>query len=262
MKICNECMQIVAASTEACPDCKSANFTLLSNDGSVRKEQVASLKRNKPLRSQRPQKIKRQRYRRGINWSRLKKWQPLNFFLATSFVVTVALNTTVWGGSGNPLDARNYFKGDLKAVGLTPLTDGFRYEAGDYLFVLVQEEESGQICYAETACSASVFVGNLGDRPINFPEAQMCLKTAERHLASRAPAYDPNNGFFSYIINPGPVGNDWSVLFGGQNLNGLWFIQEGEVLEEFYYGTCGEPGGAWFRFKLDAVQVPLYPSDS
>jgi hypothetical protein len=109
MKICNSCMQITGAASEKCPVCKMNDFTSLSADGARREKEIRQLKKSQGLPTKPSKNIRRIRYRLGSGGNGALR--SLFVFVASSLVLSVVLNSTIWSSPGNRLDIRTWFQG-------------------------------------------------------------------------------------------------------------------------------------------------------
>ena len=176
--------------------------------------------------------------------------RSIGTFVLGSLVLSVILNSTIWGGPGNPLDARNLLDLRWDRLGMTPLTDGFRYEVGGYLFFSNQLSDPEYHACSEAGCYLQVYIFNTTDSPKEFPMGYMCLKTNKAHYAGATQFFPP--GPTLELINPGvPDFKEGTLLtFLDTQVIAGWDVSEDEQPEEIYYGTCGDPSSAWFRFKV------------
>ena len=182
--------------------------------------------------------------------------------LASSLALAVGLNSTIWSSPGNPLDLRTYLKSDFLAFGATQATSGLLATNGDYVFSRQKEElaevaspsSEAELGYVvQTGVTQVVAFHNRGTAPIPFPEGTMCLKTNLRHLES--PTVAILNISYSRNLVPNPGEDEWAnewVFPGQPGITGYFTIAKDEIAQEIYYGTCGTPDTAWFRFQVSS----------
>lgn len=109
MKICNSCMQMTGDTSEKCPLCKMSDFTSLSADDAKREKEIHKLKESQGLAPRPHKNIRRVRYGLGSRGNTAIK--RLFVFAASSLVLSVALNSTIWSSPGNPLDIKTWLQG-------------------------------------------------------------------------------------------------------------------------------------------------------
>lgn len=244
MKICTNCDALTSDSTNKCPGCHNNKFKDFVNSTSSPNEHVRII----------------DFYSTSSTFLRSKTAGLVNNknFLATAFVVSLSAALAAFLIFSGPSMEGNISEvpSDLPANELpsatTTLTDGFEARVDAYQFVDGSElmDPPGKICTLVMLCSVDVYIFNLSDAPIEFPLGVMCLKTNRAHYASLQ-SYTPEAP--SKLINPGSpeTANLTSFVFERPFLSGTWSPPSGEVAEEYYYGECGKPETAWFRFKLD-----------
>lgn len=109
MKICNSCMQMTVATSEKCPVCEMSDFTSLSADGARREKEFHQLKKSQSLATKPHKNIRRLRYGLGSRGNSALK--SLFVFAASSLVLSVVLNSTIWSSPGNPFDIKTWLQG-------------------------------------------------------------------------------------------------------------------------------------------------------
>lgn len=255
MKICNLCMHVNHMTVTRCSNCRQQDFTPLSE--SEIKERIPKQQRSK---------VARQANRNRRNWQRRsfvnsKRRDKSFWFKATSsiavsaFVLTIGLNSTLWSSPENPWDIRNFLQSQARIFGLTPLTTELRAAVGDHVFV-----SQGGFCN-DFMCSSNVAVFNRGAQPIELPIESMCLRTEQGDYASPISSFaqgepgTPEERTY-LVINPSTEANTGFIFgTGSQPLNGIWNMNSGidVVPKEIYYGDCGHPERAWFRFDASVA---------
>lgn len=261
MKICNLCMHVNHMTVTRCANCRQQDFTPLSE--SEIRERVPKEQRIKVARSA-GRNQRSWRRRSFINNKRRDKsfWlKAIATVTAGSMVVTIGLNSTIWSSPDNPLDIRSFLQSQARIFGLTPLSTELRADVGDFVFV-----STGGSCIG-SQCIANVAVYNKGTRPIELPIESMCLRTDQGDFVSPISSFaqgepgTPEERTF-LVINPSSQASTNYILYGtgSQPLNGFWFWRDQvEILaKEIYYGECGHPERAWFRFDA-SVAVAGFP---
>jgi hypothetical protein len=96
--------------SEKCPVCKMSDFTSLSADGARREREIHQLKKSQGLATKPHTNIRRTRY--GLVSRGNTALRSLFLFAASTLVLSVVLNSTIWSSPGNPLDIRTWLQGD------------------------------------------------------------------------------------------------------------------------------------------------------
>ncbi len=242
-------MQMTGDDSQTCPVCKMSNLTPLDSKGAATEAQLKKQKKAKRA-SGKPARNSRRANYRFASRAKTPRLRSVVGLIAGSAILSIVLSSTILGGPQNPLDARNFLKLRWDRLGMTPLTAGPSYEVGGYRFIsdyMVDPEVS--VC-SNGICSFRAFIFNTASVPLEYPMANMCLKTKEAHYSGMA-RYVPTDPTLE-LINPGFPGADqalWASIFGPQ-VGASWILNPELEVEEIYYGTCGDPGSAWFRFKI------------
>lgn len=259
MKICNSCMQMTGDTSEKCPLCKMSDFTSLSTDGAKREKEIHKLKESKGLVNKPHRNIRKVRYRLA---SGQRSWlRNLIAFLVGSLVLSVVTNSTIWSSPGNPLDVRTWVEnfGELTSPFSIP-EEGAIVQNGSYVFSRGSFHGGYDESLGHPTFGVSVSFYNSATTPIAFPRGVLCLATDVRHLESRKLAWNVYGDAYAEDLVPQPNLTEWPHVpweppFAYAGINGYWYLDAEETPIEVYYGTCGEPTTAKFRFAVnDFVQ--------
>lgn len=254
MKICNLCMHVNHMTVTRCASCRQQDFTPLSE--SEIRERVPKQQRMKVAR--RASRNQRSWRRRSfINNKRRDKsfWlKTIATVTAGSMVVTIALNSTIWASPDNPLDIRNFLQSQARIFGLTPLTTELRADVGNLVFVLDGGSDF------ETSFTTRIYALNKGSTPAELPIEKLCLRTESGHyealggpMRGLAEATNPNPPTTVSINPSSEYASDWIFGTGSELILGTWSFRLPVNPLEVYYGECGHPERAWFRFDASVA---------